>query len=196
MDSILKYLMPCFLEVIRFPLTWCIMGVVGIAVVFIPWGLEAQKVWVLLVSAELLALFISWTIKWCLDVRTREKLIYFELQSLCPEEKDILRSMLKASVNYYELKISHDFDINAQTKQNVLVCRLTTLKDKGLLDLTQIPYDAKNDLLKATMPLMVWELLKKKYKKDPSYFVRVSNSTKRSSIKKRLKRALRKRNQR
>lgn len=196
MDSVLKYLMPCFLDVIRYPLTWCITGIVGIAVVFLPLGLEAHKIWVLLVSAELLALFISWTIKWYLDVRARKKLIYFELQSLCPEEKDILRSMLKTSVNCYELKISHDFDVNAQTKQNILVCRLTALKDRGLLDLTQTPYDTNNDLLKATMPVMVWALLKKKYKKDPSYFVRVSNTIKRRSIKKRLKRVFRKRKKR
>ncbi len=196
MDSVLKYLMPCFLDVIRYPLTWCITGIVGIAVVFLPLGLEAHKIWVLLVSAELLALFISWTIKWYLDIRARKKLIYFELQSLCPEEKDILRSMLKTSVNCYELKISHDFDVNAQTKQNILVCRLTALKDRGLLDLTQTPYDTNNDLLKATMPVMVWALLKKKYKKDPSYFVRVSNTIKRRSIKKRLKRVFRKRKKR
>lgn len=196
MDSVLKYLMPCFLDVIRYPLTWCITGIVGIAVVFLPLGLEAHKIWVLLVSAELLALFISWTIKWYLDIRARKKLIYFELQSLCPEEKDILRSMLKTSVNCYELKISHDFDVNAQTKQNILVCRLTALKDRGLLDLTQTPYDTNNDLLKATMPVMVWALLKKKYKKDPSYFVRVSNTIKRCSIKKRLKRVFRKRKKR
>ncbi len=196
MDSVLKYLMPCFLDVIRYPLTWCITGIVGIAVVFLPFGLKAHKIWVLLVSAELLALFISWTIKWYLDVRARKKLIYFELQSLCPEEKDILRSMLKTSVNCYELKISHDFDVNAQTKQNILVCRLTALKDRGLLDLTQTPYDTNNDLLKATMPVMVWALLKKKYKKDPSYFVRVSNTIKRRSIKKRLKRVFRKRKKR
>ena len=196
MDSVLKYLMPCFLDVIRYPLTWCITGIVGIAVVFLPLGLEVHKIWVLLVSAELLALFISWTIKWYLDVRARKKLIYFELQSLCPEEKDILRSMLKTSVNCYELKISHDFDVNAQTKQNILVCRLTALKDRGLLDLTQTPYDTNNDLLKATMPVMVWALLKKKYKKDPSYFVRVSNTIKRRSIKKRLKRVFRKRKKR
>ena len=196
MDCVLKYLMPCFLEVIRFPLTWCITGVIGIAVVFIPWGLEAQKIWILLVCAELLALFISWAIKWYLDVRARKKLISFELQSLCPEEKDILRSMLKVSVNYYELKIPHDFDVNAQTKQNTLVCRLTTLKDRGLLDLTQTPYDSNNDLLKATMPVMVWVQLKKKYKEDPSYFVRVSNNTKRRSIKKCIKRVLHKRKKR
>ena len=196
MDSVLKYLMPCFLEVIRFPLTWCITGIVGIVVVFVPFGLETQKIWVLLISAELLALFISWGIKWYLDVRARKKLIYFELQSLCPEEKNILRSMLKTSVNCYELKISHDFDVNAQTKQNILVCRLTALKDRGLLDLTQTLYDTNNDLLKATMPVMVWALLRKKYKKDPSYFVRVSNNIKRRSIKKRLKRVLRKRKKR
>lgn len=192
MDNVLKYLMQCFLDVIRFPLTWCITGIVGIVIVFVPLGLEAQKIWVLVVSAELLVLFISWAIKWYLDVRARKKLICFELQSLCLEEKDILRSMLKASVNCYELTISHDFDVNAQTKQNILVCRLTALKDRGLLDLTQIQYDTDNDLLKATMPVMVWALLKKKYKKDPSYFVRVSNNIKRRPIKKRFKKVLRK----
>ena len=191
-DNALKYLIPCFSEIIRFPLTWCLSGIGGIVVVLISDAAFQEKC-ILLASVELLAFFISWVVKFCVDIRARKKMISFELCSLCPEEKDILRSMLRNSVNCYELKIAHDFDVNAQTKQNALVCRLMSLKDRGVLDLTQTLYDQNNDLLKATMPVMVWELLNKKYKKDPAYFVRISNNIKRPSIKKRLKKVFYKR---
>lgn len=178
MESLIKNMLPYFSGIIRFPATWGVVGT-GVFAVGMYYDSKEYAAFIVLVGVILVAFFVCWIIKFCVGYCARIKAIQFSLHSLSIEEKDILRSMLKTEVNQYEIKVSHDIDPNAHTKQALLVCRLVGLKDKGLLDLTQKSYDEQNDLMQASMPMQVWTILNKKYAQDPNYFIRVSNAKRR-----------------
>lgn len=191
MDNLIKNMLPYFSGIIRFPGTWGVTGV-GVLIVGVCFNSSAYAALIVLFGVVLFTFFIGWIIKCVVGYVVRKKAILFSLHSLGAEEKDVLRSMLKSEVNQYEIKVSHDIDPNAQTKQAVLACRLICLKDKGLLDLTQTPYDERHDLMSASMPVLVWGIMRKKYKKDPNYFIRISNAKRRkTSIVKKCAKILR-----
>ncbi len=193
MDAFQSFVLQLFAKLRPDPTASCVFGL-GVIVV-LPmlnyWKLDVPGQGIIAFVGVLLLLnWCSLTIDFYRSWRGNRKAVYIALQSLSPEEKDILRTMLTTNTNNYEIEIHNNFDENAQTIESKLFSRMRCLKDKGLLDLTQVSYTKNSEMLKGSMPLVAWVILQKEYKKDSLFLARQKKKT--GKMQKILRRAKRK----
>ena len=152
--------------------------VFGIGLCFAPYMLQYLNYpvpgagFIIFVGILLLLSSGDYAIKFCITWRRNRNAVYTALQSLSPEEKAILRDMLVQNINNYEIEIHNNFDENAQTHESIIFSRMRALKDKGLLDLTQVQYTKNSDMMKGSMPIIAWNIACKEYKRDNLFLAR------------------------
>ncbi len=157
--------------------------VFGFGLVVVPPALNhfaLEVPWLGLVVFVGILLLLNWlalAIDFCIAWHGNRRAVYMALQSLSPEEKDILRTMLTANTNNYEIEIHNNFEEDSDTKESRIFSRMRCLKDKGLLDLTQVPCTKHSDMMKGSVPLVAWVILRKEYKRDNLFLARRKKKT-------------------